>query len=50
MNHRAFDIPGFNEGTPLDIYPGMRPEDVFVSLLEVEKENWSLGHGLAQYA
>ena len=30
--------------------PGIRPEDVFVSLVEVEKENWSLGHGIAQYA
>ena len=30
--------------------PGLRPEDVFVSLIEVTKENWSLGNGLAQYA
>jgi len=30
--------------------PGIRAEDVFVSLVEVAKENWSLGHGLAQYA
>jgi phenylpyruvate tautomerase PptA (4-oxalocrotonate tautomerase family) len=30
--------------------PGLRPEDVFVSLVEVEKANWSMGHGLAQYA
>ncbi|GAB2481604.1 tautomerase family protein [Comamonas humi] len=30
--------------------PGLRPEDVFVSLVEVQKENWSFGHGLAQYA
>lgn len=30
--------------------PGIRPEDVFVTLVEVAKENWSLGHGLAQYA
>ena len=30
--------------------PGVRPEDVFVSLVEVEKANWSIGHGLAQYA
>ena len=30
--------------------PGIRPEDVFVSLVEVAKENWSFGHGLAQYA
>lgn len=30
--------------------PGIRPEDVFVNLLEGAKENWSLGNGLAQYA
>lgn len=30
--------------------PGIRPEDVFVNLLEGVKENWSFGHGLAQYA
>lgn len=30
--------------------PGIRSEDVFVSLVEVVKENWSLGNGLAQYA
>ena len=30
--------------------PGVRPEDVFVSLVENVKENWSLGHGIAQYA
>ena len=30
--------------------PGLRPEDVFISLVEVEKENWSLGNGIAQYA
>ncbi|MGE8688039.1 MAG: tautomerase family protein [Achromobacter sp.] len=34
----------------LEASPGMRPEDVFVNLVEVEKENWSLGRGLAQYA
>jgi 4-oxalocrotonate tautomerase len=30
--------------------PGIRPEDVFVNLVEVVKENWSFGYGLAQYA
>lgn len=30
--------------------PGVRPQDVFVNLVEVAKENWSFGHGLAQYA
>lgn len=30
--------------------PGIRPEDVFVNLVEVAKENWSLGNGIAQYA
>lgn len=29
---------------------GMRREDVFVSLVEVKKENWSFGNGVAQYA
>lgn len=30
--------------------PGLRSEDVFISLVETLPENWSLGHGLAQYA
>ena len=30
--------------------PGIRPEDVFVNIVEVAKEKWSLGHGVAQYA
>ena len=30
--------------------PGIRPQDVFINLLEVAKENWSFGNGLAQYA
>jgi len=28
----------------------VRPEDVIISLLEVAKEDWSLGNGIAQYA
>ncbi|MFP5514894.1 MAG: tautomerase family protein [Alphaproteobacteria bacterium] len=30
--------------------PGIRPQDVFVNIVEVAKENWSLGNGVAQYA
>jgi 4-oxalocrotonate tautomerase len=30
--------------------PGLRREDVLVSLVEVTKENWSFGNGVAQYA
>ncbi|CAN7745753.1 MULTISPECIES: tautomerase family protein [Paraburkholderia] len=30
--------------------PGLRREDVFISLVEVDKENWSFGNGIAQYA
>jgi 4-oxalocrotonate tautomerase len=30
--------------------PGVRPEDVFINLVEVAKENWSFGNGVAQYA
>ena len=29
---------------------GVRMEDVFISLVEVRKENWSFGNGIAQYA
>jgi phenylpyruvate tautomerase PptA (4-oxalocrotonate tautomerase family) len=28
---------------------GVRPEDVFVNLVETARENWSFGHGIAQY-
>ena len=34
MNHRAFDVPGFNEFTPIDIYPGMVPEDFHLRVTE----------------
>ena len=30
--------------------PGLRKEDVFINLVEVAKENWSFGNGIAQYA
>ena len=29
---------------------GLRREDVCINLVEVKKENWSFGNGLAQYA
>ncbi|MNJ19615.1 4-oxalocrotonate tautomerase [compost metagenome] len=35
---------GFNEAA------GVRMEDVFISLVEVKRENWSFGNGIAQYA
>jgi hypothetical protein len=28
----------------------VRPEDVFINLVEVLPENWSFGNGIAQYA
>jgi len=33
----------------LQANPGIRPEDVMISLVEGDKGNWSFGHGLAQY-
>ena len=30
--------------------PGIRPEHILINLLEVPKENWSFGNGIAQYA
>jgi phenylpyruvate tautomerase PptA (4-oxalocrotonate tautomerase family) len=29
---------------------GIRSDDVFIGLVEVKKENWSFGNGVAQYA
>ena len=29
---------------------GLRPQDVWVNLVEVPKENWSFGNGVASYA
>jgi phenylpyruvate tautomerase PptA (4-oxalocrotonate tautomerase family) len=29
---------------------GIRPQDVFINLVEVKKENWSFGEGVASYA
>lgn len=34
----------------LGVSPGIRPEDVFVNVLTSATENWSVGHGLAQFA
>lgn len=30
--------------------PGLRPEDIFINLVEVAPENWSFGQGIAHYA
>jgi len=30
--------------------PGIRPENVFVQVLDAARENWSVGYGLAQFA
>ena len=33
----------------LSANPGLRPEDILINLVEVLPENWSFGHGVAQY-
>jgi 4-oxalocrotonate tautomerase len=30
--------------------PGIRPEDVFIVVVDSAKENWSVGNGVAQFA
>ena len=30
--------------------PGLRPEDVFLNIVDSAKENWSAGHGVTQFA
>lgn len=34
----------------LNTHLSIRLEDVFINLVEVKKENWSFGNGIAQYA
>lgn len=34
----------------LSQHPGLRKEEIFISLVDVPKENWSFGNGIAQYA
>jgi phenylpyruvate tautomerase PptA (4-oxalocrotonate tautomerase family) len=36
--------------TLLDSTASVRPDDVVINLVEVPKENWSFGAGIAQYA
>ena len=33
----------------LAAHPGIRTQDVMINLVEVAKENWSFGEGIAQY-
>lgn len=30
--------------------PGIRPEDVFINVIDAPMENWSIGYGAAQFA
>lgn len=34
----------------LSYEPGLRAEDVIISLVETKRENWSFGNGIAQFA
>lgn len=34
----------------LEAAVGLRPEDAWINLVEVAKENWSFGNGIASYA
>ncbi|MBR0799043.1 tautomerase family protein [Bradyrhizobium jicamae] len=42
LYRRAAELLGDN--------PGIAPEDVFIVVHDAAKENWSVGHGLAQFA
>ncbi len=42
LYQRAVELLGLN--------PGVRREDIFISVLEAAKENWSLGNGAAPFA
>ena len=41
LYRRAVELLGEN--------PGIRPQDLFINVLEARKENWSLGDGVASF-
>ena len=41
MNHRGFDIPGYNSSTPTNLYPGMVPGDFHLQTVGSNFANWS---------
>ena len=47
MNHNAFDVPGFNASTPIDIYPGLVPEDFH--LLQTQEGFFRKGDNIANW-
>ncbi len=47
MNHRGFDVPGYNASTPIDVYPGLVPEDFHLQVTaDGFYRNWS---GISDY-
>lgn len=40
MNHRGFDIPGYNASTPTNLYPGMVPADFHLKTVGTNFQNW----------
>lgn len=40
MNHRGFDVPGFNASTPTNLYPGLLPGDFHVQKNGNYYANW----------
>jgi hypothetical protein len=40
MNHRAFDVPGFNSSTPTNLYPGLVPKDFHLQTVGSYFANW----------
>lgn len=46
MNHRGFDVPGYNSSTPTNLYPGLVPEDFHLQKNGSTYANWpSIGAG-----
>jgi glycosidase len=40
MNHRGFEVPGFNASTPTNLYPGLVPGDFHVQTVGGRYANW----------
>jgi glycosidase len=40
MNHRSFDVPGYNATTPTNLYPGLVPGDFHLQTIGNYYANW----------
>ena len=49
VQHECAGLPVHHGHALLAQEPGLKPQDLFINLVEVVWENWSFGNGKSQY-